>query len=501
MPEPLTIAAAAIGGLGWWLCQNAGGAALGGALGNTTDRAVRGMLRSFRNRTAGLRGLPENHDVARAVRTAQMQALEKLICDYKDIGRPEWRNNRLTYPDFFFDRSLAFCAETIGRYRLGSGVKPNLEITAPLGKAIDGILDPPEGDRPAARRAAEIARLAEDAVLDELRERLGEIVLPVGFETHFRDGNAGRRRFLDLFGSFIAEQIKDDDRFRAILQTGRLSRIEGLAYDTAAILTQGFARVENRLDGMEDANERRHREVMEALARDKGVDPQHLVPLFEHFGQAGLTLDEIRNRAPELIEETLARARQPVERSNDGADIDATIGTARAPGRTRHRGSALGPFGENRRGGNRPAATADPAAGGTGRDRTPVLRPRGGAGDVAQTARARPRSRLAWIDLGDSFVVTGSLPDAAEAYSRAQEAARRTGDERDLSVSQEKIGDVQRAQGDLAAALTSYQASLRIAERLAQADALPAFLRRHPGPRPAPQGQRSAPRPKRVAAR
>jgi hypothetical protein len=39
-----------------------------------------------------------------------------------------------------------------------------------------------------------------------------------------------------------------------------------------------------------------------------------------------------------------------------------------------------------------------------------------------------------------------------------------------MSVSHERIGDVQRAQGDLAAALTSYQASLAIAERLAKAD-------------------------------
>jgi hypothetical protein len=37
-------------------------------------------------------------------------------------------------------------------------------------------------------------------------------------------------------------------------------------------------------------------------------------------------------------------------------------------------------------------------------------------------------------------------------------------------VSQEKIGDVQQAQGDLAAALTSYRASLAIRGRLAQAD-------------------------------
>src|SRR5690242_7625367 len=40
----------------------------------------------------------------------------------------------------------------------------------------------------------------------------------------------------------------------------------------------------------------------------------------------------------------------------------------------------------------------------------------------------------------------------------------------DLSISQSKIGDVQQAQGDLATALTSYQASHDIFERLAKAD-------------------------------
>jgi hypothetical protein len=42
--------------------------------------------------------------------------------------------------------------------------------------------------------------------------------------------------------------------------------------------------------------------------------------------------------------------------------------------------------------------------------------------------------------------------------------------QRDLLVSHDRIGDVQQAQGGLAAALTSYQASLAIRERLAQAD-------------------------------
>ena len=52
----------------------------------------------------------------------------------------------------------------------------------------------------------------------------------------------------------------------------------------------------------------------------------------------------------------------------------------------------------------------------------------------------------------------------------AQADPGNAGWQRDLSVSHDKIGDVQRAQGDLAAALTSYQASLAIRDRLAQAD-------------------------------
>src|ERR1700720_4332092 len=40
----------------------------------------------------------------------------------------------------------------------------------------------------------------------------------------------------------------------------------------------------------------------------------------------------------------------------------------------------------------------------------------------------------------------------------------------DLSVSYERVGDVQKAQGDLKAALKSYSDSLAIAERLAKSD-------------------------------
>ena len=72
----------------------------------------------------------------------------------------------------------------------------------------------------------------------------------------------------------------------------------------------------------------------------------------------------------------------------------------------------------------------------------------------------------------------GDLAAALTSYQASHEILERlakadpgnAGWQRDLSVSHEKIGDVQRAQGDLAAALTSYRASLAIMERLAKAD-------------------------------
>src|SRR5271165_3592531 len=74
------------------------------------------------------------------------------------------------------------------------------------------------------------------------------------------------------------------------------------------------------------------------------------------------------------------------------------------------------------------------------------------------------RSRNLWR-------IRGSLADAARAFESARSAAERTGSERDLSVSYDRIGDVLVRQGNLPEALKSYQAGLAIRERLARTDA------------------------------
>ena len=80
--------------------------------------------------------------------------------------------------------------------------------------------------------------------------------------------------------------------------------------------------------------------------------------------------------------------------------------------------------------------------------------------------------------IGDVQSAQGNLPAALAAFQASHNIFDRlakadpgnAGWQRDLSVSHNKIGDVQSAQGNLPAALAAFQASLAIADRLAKAD-------------------------------
>jgi tetratricopeptide (TPR) repeat protein len=84
----------------------------------------------------------------------------------------------------------------------------------------------------------------------------------------------------------------------------------------------------------------------------------------------------------------------------------------------------------------------------------------------------------AYIEVGDVQVAQGDLAAALRSYRDslairerlAQSDAGNAGWQRDLLVSYEEVGDVQVAQGDLAGAMRSYRDSLAIRERLTQSD-------------------------------
>jgi len=303
MPEPVTITLLAINGLGWLA-----GTMAGAMTGSATDRAFRSAVKGVRDRLAGIRGIPENHDIAQGVRLAQLQALERVIRDYRDRSRAEWKSDPHTRPDLFFERSLAFTGRAIGRSR-SFALEQNLEVTDQLTSTVDGVLAPPAHDGPALERATAIGSLAENAVLDELRRALEGVLLPEGFEEHFRVGAGSYPPFLDLFAAYIGEQIKSNDRFRAIFTTGQLSRLDGLAMETAELVRRIDARFGGALARIETAIDNQSAVLAEILARvsaDKGVPAAPLRAVLERMGERDVPAEEIASRLAAKAEEYLA---------------------------------------------------------------------------------------------------------------------------------------------------------------------------------------------------
>ncbi len=475
LPEPITIGALALAGVG-----TIAGTIAGGIAGNVSDRVFCGHLRNLKARFAGMLGKPENEHVARSIRVVQMQALERVVKDYRALDRPEWATQPHLRPDMFFQRAIAFCAANVGRCRQLS-VQINFDITPVLTAAFDGLLASAEHDGPSVQRAAAIAVFAEDHVLDELREALDGVVLPEGFEQHFRKGQNDRLGFLDLFGHFASDELKHQDEFRRIWMAEKLAIIEGLSFDTTEMLAvmdrrfgAALARIEAKAEEslqLQKSHLEETRAIRYEIAREKGIEPEKLVPIFEALGHEKLTPDEMRERAEEAIAGIVAKANEIIKPSNDGADIDAAIGAARVKLKEIDTAGARGIL----------AAKIAEEEDNRKQRLLPLLREQA---DIEMLALDRtaakttlhhivaldPANGWAWVEIGDLQRIAGTTSAALEAFSKALAADREAGDEVRTSVALDRIGDVLRAQGDLSGALENYREGLEIRRRLLSQD-------------------------------
>jgi tetratricopeptide (TPR) repeat protein len=218
---------------------------------------------------------------------------------------------------------------------------------------------------------------------------------------------------------------------------------------------------------------RRHlsRLVAAPVAAKQGVDPAALQPILDQFGARDVPVADIPARLLEFVLAARAQAALPAPRSNEGADIDATIGAAR---------DKVGKFDTD---GARAVLQTKIAEEEEARKQRllPLLKERAAVerlafdhaaarATYAEIVRLAPDDTWAWFDLGDLWVTAGSLDEAMRAFREGEASARRAGNERDLSVSQCWIGDVLLAKGDLAGALAAYGAYNTVAERLAAQD-------------------------------
>jgi tetratricopeptide (TPR) repeat protein len=207
------------------------------------------------------------------------------------------------------------------------------------------------------------------------------------------------------------------------------------------------------------------------FAHDQHLSITALQPVLDELGAQNVPMAEIPTRIAEFVTAARAHAAERVPASNNGEDIDATIAASRQklqlPDSAGARAVLQAKIDEERE---------------TRRRRlVPLLKERATVDRLAfdyESAKSAlseittltPDDVWAWLDLGDLWMITGPLDCALRAYREAEGSARRAGDERDLSVSYNKIGDVLVAQGNLAEALKSFRDGHVIRERLAQSD-------------------------------
>jgi tetratricopeptide (TPR) repeat protein len=207
------------------------------------------------------------------------------------------------------------------------------------------------------------------------------------------------------------------------------------------------------------------------LARDQHISIADLQPVLDQLGAQNVPVAEIPARIAEFVTAARAHAAERVPPSNDGEDIDATIAASRQKLQVPDSAGARAVL----------QAKIDEEGETRARRLVPLLKERATVDRLAfdyESAKSAlseitvltPDDVWAWLDLGDLWVITGPLDRALRAYREAESYAWRADDERDLSVSYERVGDVLVAQGNLPEALKTFRDGLGIRERLAQSD-------------------------------
>jgi tetratricopeptide (TPR) repeat protein len=186
--------------------------------------------------------------------------------------------------------------------------------------------------------------------------------------------------------------------------------------------------------------------VGEQAARAGHLDIAKLKPVLDALGAGDAPLAEIPALLLLSVESQRAHAGEPVPPSNDEPEIDGVIRVARVKLAKLDSAGAIATLQAER------ARQAEER----------ISRARGEArlameeGDIHRiayqydaaitsyedAARLDPDSFSSICRLGDAYQIIGNLADALHAFEDAASCAKRNGEERDLSVSHERIGNV-----------------------------------------------------------
>ncbi len=267
--------------------------------------------------------------------------------------------------------------------------------------------------------------------------------------------------------------IRSDDAFSNELTSFAFERVLGNLSDLGAKMDAVLDTVTRQHLETSLQSKRHHEQVMAALAREKGVPRDNLRSLFEAAGQEVPERD-FERAIRVAVNVLLARGADPVALLNDSAEIRHAIEIARqklrqadTDGAIEHLRQARLEQAEMRE--QRMRGEARLAA-----EEADILKLAFRFDEAIEAyedaAKLDPSDAWNWFHIGDIHISRGSLNKALKACEQAQTTAESSGNQRDLSVSYNKTGDVLVAQGDLTTALSRYGSGLEIRARLAKSD-------------------------------
>ncbi|MFC7334793.1 hypothetical protein [Rhodocista pekingensis] len=224
MGDPLTLSV-----LGGWV--------VGGFIGNRSDQLFCAAGRKLQGLFFdGLRE-PQNRDLSRAIRRAQLLALTLTVKAYEKLPKPQWRTlpgyhaEDITTPLTTWIRSALVRDDGLEATLAGLAAEDaeawTRRVDDVMGRIAGAFANPDPHDGPSAERQQQFRRLAEDWLLDEAKAKLTNSLDWPRFEEVFR-GNASFAGWWPLFRGFLAEEVKTNEAVSRILtQYGIATLVEG----------------------------------------------------------------------------------------------------------------------------------------------------------------------------------------------------------------------------------------------------------------------------------
>jgi tetratricopeptide (TPR) repeat protein len=454
---------------------------------------VKEFLAGCKTRALAGRVVPGNHDLVRGVRTAQLCALDGVLRRHgamlDDLLAGEIGDD---------ERPFAASVRAFVEQRLKVADAAAVDHAAIGIEDIDHVLG--QLTHPStAEGYAEVALVARREVAararDEIATAAGRAPPPL-FARAF-DGEPGHPGWYDLFALFVGEELKTNERFRAIflaaelvdLRRGVAELVATSGRDPAAQAFMGEVRgalsaiqagVDDLRRGQADqaavlaGQTAMIEELLRRTAADKGVAEAPLRAVLAKLGDAHVTLADIPTRLAKAADELLALRAELGRLRNDRPEFAAIRDHAM-------QAIDLGDFDAARAHLRRGREIARDMRLEHARTEASFLAEEARVARLAldhDDARAKlteataltPENCWLWIALGDLHRDIGSTAAAAKAFGQALKAAEGGDVQRDLGAASNRLGDVLVAQGRLDAALERFEASMAIHGALSSAD-------------------------------